>query len=721
MTADKTADLTPGVAPALRTALAAADALAASGRVAAAAQAYAEVRTQARQRGDRPREAIACLQLAHLADDANSLQASRDHAMAGLHAAKADASGASATVEGALRLHLALLYTGLGDLATARQHLADFDALPADVQAVPPLAWSRAMLAAHWARRGGEVTAARDAAQRAAQAAASYGDPRAQAEAAALRAELEAPQNPEARRAMAQRLWTASRATPGARHAANCLTLGLACADNGDDAVAEHHFDEALAHWTAARAQWSGPTRHHLMEAVAPGVQTIVAWRFDRDKKTAGFEASEHAQGCALLDAMAEGRGLAAPPAPSLPVVQRALAAEGAHLLKFFYAGRRLLAWWVPPQGALRAWDASATLPAIDALIAMLVKLNRPATLARAADRGGEVPAWRGAAAAAFDDPGTWTRLAAGMGELGATLFPPDVAAALAAPSNRNDALPPLVVVPHLALFMLPWAAIVPGGGEGPPLCAHWSVTLAPSAGAWLLDADRPPAAGPTLVVADCGRQRVALHLVPDDPASEMHWRFGSLAGAQDEGREVHGLRDGTLLEGDDATLAAVRAALPAAACVHLATHGLWVPAGELSFVLLAGTAMADDGAGFGDNALLGRELERTRLKADLVVLSACQSGLGALHLDSAIGLGPSLLAGGVRAVLLSLWPLDDAMTLRFMGLFHAALARGMAPAVALARTQKDFRDRPDTANGLLWAGLFLLGHPAAQSASSTV
>ena len=100
------------------------------------------------------------------------------------------------------------------------------------------------------------------------------------------------------------------------------------------------------------------------------------------------------------------------------------------------------------------------------------------------------------------------------------------------------------------------------------------------------------------------------------------------------------------------------------------------------------------------------------RLNADLVVLSACQSGLGALRLDSAIGLGPSLLAGGARAVLLSLWPLDDTATLRFMGLFHGALAQGVAPAVALARAQADFRDRPSTANGLLWAGFLLLGHP---------
>ena len=55
-------------------------------------------------------------------------------------------------------------------------------------------------------------------------------------------------------------------------------------------------------------------------------------------------------------------------------------------------------------------------------------------------------------------------------------------------------------------------------------------------------------------------------------------------------------------------------------------------------------------------------------LDADLVVLSACQSGLGKYEYgEGYLGFAQALLAAGARAVVLSLWPVDDASTALLM------------------------------------------------------
>src|SRR5690606_18874863 len=103
---------------------------------------------------------------------------------------------------------------------------------------------------------------------------------------------------------------------------------------------------------------------------------------------------------------------------------------------------------------------------------------------------------------------------------------------------------------------------------------------------------------------------------------------------------------------GATASEAAVRASLPQASIVHLATHGLAFSAfgrSEDSFVLLAPGTAADRQSSDGDGVLrLGEIARGPRLSAALVTLSACQSGLGNLReAEGVIGFPRSLLAQG--------------------------------------------------------------------------
>ena len=72
-----------------------------------------------------------------------------------------------------------------------------------------------------------------------------------------------------------------------------------------------------------------------------------------------------------------------------------------------------------------------------------------------------------------------------------------------------------------------------------------------------------------------------------------------------------------------------------------------------------------------------------------LVVLSACQTGTGArAGGDELLGLGRALVAAGARAVVVSLWPVNDACTAVLMSRFHADRVCGLPDDEALYEAQ---------------------------------
>ncbi|MFA9445330.1 CHAT domain-containing protein [Egicoccus sp. AB-alg6-2] len=142
-------------------------------------------------------------------------------------------------------------------------------------------------------------------------------------------------------------------------------------------------------------------------------------------------------------------------------------------------------------------------------------------------------------------------------------------------------------------------------------------------------------------------------------------------------------LDDPVLLTGPEATTAAVRAELSRAGLVHLATHAhvdVAVPAA--SALLLAR----------GD-ALRLVDLIGARMSAQLVVLSACESGRGQLAGgDEVLGMTRALLAAGVSSAVVSLWPVDDVSTGLLMSRFAATVAAGSDPVTALREGQRWYR-----------------------------
>jgi CHAT domain-containing protein len=140
---------------------------------------------------------------------------------------------------------------------------------------------------------------------------------------------------------------------------------------------------------------------------------------------------------------------------------------------------------------------------------------------------------------------------------------------------------------------------------------------------------------------------------------------------------------EGKALIGDQASEKEVRGLLPDYPLIHFATHGVLSEDNPL----LSSILLSDS------EALSVYELMGLKLSADLVVLSACQTGLGRITGgDDVIGLTRGLLSAGTRSTVVSLWPVDDLSTSLFMGEFYRGLRSGRRPADCLKAAQNYLR-----------------------------
>ena len=163
------------------------------------------------------------------------------------------------------------------------------------------------------------------------------------------------------------------------------------------------------------------------------------------------------------------------------------------------------------------------------------------------------------------------------------------------------------------------------------------------------------------------------------------------------------------LLFGRDATETAVKS-LPLASfdIIHIATHGL--PSAE--FPDRAALVLAPDSMTGEDGLLQARETRKLPIRAELVVLSACDTGVGTLQGQEGIAnLVRAFLFAGAEAVVASLWGASDIYATHLMTRFYGHLAEGDDKAVALQHAKLDslqmFGSR---AAPFYWAGFVIVG-----------
>lgn len=142
---------------------------------------------------------------------------------------------------------------------------------------------------------------------------------------------------------------------------------------------------------------------------------------------------------------------------------------------------------------------------------------------------------------------------------------------------------------------------------------------------------------------------------------------------------------------------------------VHLATHALLDDAfsNEVGVVLSRVTETGEPRNGF----LHAFEVAERPLAAELVVLSACHTGLGKMvRGEGLVGLPQSFFDAGATRVLVSLWSIDDQATATLMDHFYRHLRQGQAPGEALRRAQQTLRRQPRWQAPAYWAPFVLHG-----------
>jgi len=166
---------------------------------------------------------------------------------------------------------------------------------------------------------------------------------------------------------------------------------------------------------------------------------------------------------------------------------------------------------------------------------------------------------------------------------------------------------------------------------------------------------------------------------------------------------------------GDQATEPEVVRRMATARLIHLATHGLLNEYATLpgAIVLAPVTGKVNQhpfsNPRIDDGLLITEELLKMKLNAELVVLSACDTGRGRITGDGVIGLSRSLISTGVPSVIVSLWAVPDAPTAELMTEFYENwkqrnLDKAQALRQAMLTTMKTHPNPRD------WAAFTLIG-----------
>lgn len=199
------------------------------------------------------------------------------------------------------------------------------------------------------------------------------------------------------------------------------------------------------------------------------------------------------------------------------------------------------------------------------------------------------------------------------------------------------------------------------------------------------------------------------------------------LKGAQDQGysfvrlkysgvevakiKEVFGNRPGPrdLLIGFEATEGHVKSKdLTRYQYLHFAVHGIL--AYDVPYLKEPALVLAADPESNEDGFLTLSKIYGLKLNAELVTLSACKTGLGQrIPGEGVIGLSRAFIDAGSRAVLVSLWEVDDHSTAFFMEEFYRLLAQGVSKVEALAKA-KDYLRQKGYENPYFWAAFVLIG-----------
>lgn len=185
------------------------------------------------------------------------------------------------------------------------------------------------------------------------------------------------------------------------------------------------------------------------------------------------------------------------------------------------------------------------------------------------------------------------------------------------------------------------------------------------------------------------------------------------LPAAQKELEELEKFIDGIFYYKHHATEKTFKTKAADYGIIHLAMHGIL----DQKHPILSSLVFTENSDTTEDNFLQAYEISQLELNADLVVLSACETGYGKFQQgEGVMSLARSFMYAGTPAMIVSLWQVNDYCTAIIMQNLYQNLAEGMDKATALQKAKLDFIKTSNSTIGhpAYWAPFIQLGnrHP---------
>ena len=296
-----------------------------------------------------------------------------------------------------------------------------------------------------------------------------------------------------------------------------------------------------------------------------------------------------------------------------------------------------------------------------------------------------------------------------------------------------NAQMPRMVIVPDGDLAMLPFAALPEKGCSrtpGEPLVVGHEITLTHSLSVFLSqkpEADRGAFQGEMAIVADpvfdAADPRVAALMVREPKRNsyptQAQETTAALPRLLNSGYEASAIQKAVqkvagnnrifLAQGFDANLETMLSpAMQNYRIWHLATHGVYDETMPEFSGLVFSLVGKDGNPRFG--FLKAHDIAKLNVRAELVVLSACDSAAGEnVNGEGVMGLSYAFLHAGAKQVVSTLWNIDDAKSRDLMIAFYMELMRnGGNAAAALRQSQLTVRHQLHNFAPYYWAGFEL-------------
>ncbi|MBD2353121.1 tetratricopeptide repeat protein [Tolypothrix sp. FACHB-123] len=503
-----------------------------------------------------------------------------------------------------------------------------------------------------------------------------------------------------------QRLAIAKEIKDKLGEAISLNNLGYTFYKQGNLAAAEKTLYEGIKVYESLRDQKLADTNKvSFFDTQSNTYRTLQQVLIAQNKTDAALEIAERGRARAFVELLASRVSTnnkqtdTSPPAPTIAEIKQIAKQQNATLVQysiitdnFQVAGKDkfqesyLYIWVVKPTGEVtfRKVDIKSLWQKDNTTLAELVNQSRLGIGVVRGARAGGIIAQQNPDAVNVNKP---------LQKLYDILIK-DIADLL--PKNPNDRV---IFIPQSSLFLAPFPAL--RDEQGKYLVEKHTIMTAPAI--QVLDFTHKLGSGRqinynnALIVGNPTMPVVSTE--PGKPATQL----SSLPGAELEAKTIAKMLKTQPILGKEAEKANILQRLSSVDVIHLATHG-WADdyRGLGSWIAFAPSAN-DDGL------LKAEEILDLKLKAQLVVLSACETGKGKLSGDGVIGLSRSLISAGVPSVLVSLWQVPDEPTQYLMVEFYRSLQT--QPDKALALRQAMLKTKQKFPNPVNWAAFTLIGN----------